>query len=237
MEEAFRALEASVPPPEAQPFADGFVIRHIEQTPHQAIVQKLARIISGTKAARILLVNGYVQEQAVLQRMLDEFEEDVTFLCMGLSEKILSEIHQKYLEAFFQEEFDPTMDPVDSPQKRPMIRRKKIRAYISKFPGSAEDPHFQSELSRTIHSAYSGYVHGASPHIMEMVGGTPPLFHISGMLGTPRMFHHTQDLCFYFYRALNSFAIVARVFGNETLYQRLVPVIDHFSEATGCLPK
>jgi hypothetical protein len=60
--------------------------------------------------------------------------------------------------------------------------------------GMASDPSRRIELYRTISKVYSGFVHGASPHIMEMYGGDPPHFHTKGMLGTPRIEEHADDL-------------------------------------------
>lgn len=80
MTSTLASFEKRVPPPQRVPYKDGFVFRYTEQTIEQAIIQKLARLISGLHAARILLDHGFFQEQAALQRMLDEFREDVMFL-------------------------------------------------------------------------------------------------------------------------------------------------------------
>ena len=72
-----------------------------------------------------------------------------------------------------------------------------------------------------IHSGYSGFVHGASPHIMDMVQGNPPLFRIHGMAGTLLHKMHLDDLYNQFFRAIISFAIVAKAFGNEELFETL----------------
>jgi hypothetical protein len=55
LEKAFRRLETQVPPPKRKPWKDGFVFRYAEQTIQQAIVQKLARTISGLHAVDTLL--------------------------------------------------------------------------------------------------------------------------------------------------------------------------------------
>ena len=44
---------------------------------------------------------------------------------------ITPDLHQRYLSAFYKEEFDKP-DAVSSTQKRPMIPRRKIRAYVRK---------------------------------------------------------------------------------------------------------
>ena len=77
----------------------------------------------------------------------------------------------------WKEEIDESGTMIDSKQRRPMIpKKKKIRAYIAKIEGNILDPSHSIELSRTISSTYSGYVHGASPQIMDMYGGTPLSF-------------------------------------------------------------
>jgi len=94
-----------------------------------------------------------------------------------------------------------------------MIQRKKIRAYIANVECVAMDPSSEIELSRTISKVYSGFVHGASPHIMDSYGGNPPHFHTQGMLGTPRIEEYTHDLWNYMYRSYLSHIIVAKAIG------------------------
>lgn len=136
MEATLGARVKRVPPPQRVPILGSFAFRYTEKTIHQAIVQKLARIISGLYAARTLLEKGFLQEQAALQRMLDEFQEDVTFLSFAVIFGDVSDLHRRYLDAFFEEEFDKPEDPVASTQKRPMVSRDKIRAYIARVEGS-----------------------------------------------------------------------------------------------------
>lgn len=233
MESTLAGLAKRVVPPERVPILDSFAFRYIEKTIHQAIVQKLARIISGLHAARILLVSGFVQEQGALQRMLDEFQEDITFLSCAVILNDLTDLHRRYLEAFYEEEFDKPEDPVSSTQKRPMVSRDKIRAYIARIEGSGLDPSRGVALTRTINKAYSGYVHGASPHIMEMYGGNPPRFHVTGMRGTPRFAEHQDDLWNYFYRGICAFGFAAIAFGDETLFLSIQRYRDEFAKQSG----
>jgi hypothetical protein len=84
MEKCHVVLAARVRQPTAVEFGDGHVFRYNEGDVHQALVQKLARVISGLHAARLLLVHGFLQELGALQRMLDEFNEDINFLASGV---------------------------------------------------------------------------------------------------------------------------------------------------------
>ncbi len=233
IEAAFEVLEKHVPKPQRKPFKDGFVFRYLEQSAHQALIQKLARVVSGLHSARILLEHGLVQEQAALQRMLDEFQEDIIFLVYGLTIDKLTELHRKYLAAFYDEEFDKPDNPIGSTQKRPIISRKKVRAYLARLEGKVLDPSRGVELSRSLNKTYSGFIHGASPHIMEMYVGDPPRFHVSGMLGTFKVEEHRADLWNYFYRGILAFAFAAKAFGDEALLASILRYRDEFERRSG----
>ncbi len=232
MEVALNALMRKVPEPVLVPFGDGYVYRYKEQTIHQAIVQKLARTISTLRAARILLESGFVQEQAALQRILDEFSEDVMFLSSALSKQEFTELHKRYLKAFYAEEFDAPGKP--SAEKRDSPTRDKIRGYITNIAASAgPNQSNQIAVGRSISKAYSGYIHGASPQIMDMYEGSSARFHVAGMLGTSRYVDHRRDLKNYFFRGLASFAIAAKAFGEGDLYAQIKHHVDEFVARSG----
>lgn len=230
MEATVLELAHRVPQPQSVPFhGDGFVFRYVERTLHQALVQKLARCVSGLHAARLLLNAGFLQEQGALLRMLEEIQEDVTFLAHAAFSSHITPLHAAYLDAFFEEEFDAATS-LASTQKRAMIPRQKIRAYIARIEGSGLDFSRGVELRRTISKTYSGYVHAASPHIMDMYGGDPPRFHVRGMRDTPRQMEHREDLWNYFYRGILAFALTAKAFGDESLFQQIRQFADKFAE-------
>jgi hypothetical protein len=101
METTHRAFAARVSQPKSVAFGDGYVFRYVERDVHQALVQKLARVISGLRAARLLLAYGFLQELGALKRMLDEFNEDILFLAYGVISGETTELHREYLAAFF----------------------------------------------------------------------------------------------------------------------------------------
>lgn len=232
MENIVHLLAKRVPAPVRIPYKDSFVFRHIEKTTYQALVQKLARKVSTLHAAKLLMEHGFVQEQAALQRMLDEMQEDITFLAFGVIYNNEIPLHKEYLNAFFEEEFDAET-ALASTQKRPMIKRDKIRAYIARTEGSGLDPSTGAEVSRSISKTYSGYIHAASPQIMDMYGGYPAKFHMRGMLNTLRHEEHQSDLWNYFYRAVITFAFVAKAFKDDELFQEMHKFTIDFEKLSG----
>ena len=232
MERTVHILAQRVPQPVRVQYKDGFVYRHIEKTLHQALIQKSARIVTTLHATRLLMDNGFVQEQASLQRILDEIYEDVMFLAFSVVLNDRTPLHQTYLDSFFEEEFD-TDSALTSTQKRPMVPRKKIRAYNARIEGNPLDPSRGVEVTRTLSKAYSGYIHAASPQIMDMYGGSPARFHVQGMKGTPRHLEHRADLWNYFYRGILSFAFIAKAFGDEELFSQIQKFTHEFERISG----
>ena len=222
MEATVHGLAKHVPAPKLIRTRRWTGFRHVEQSIQQAIVQKLARLVSTLHATKLLLNHGFIQEVGVLKRTLDEIQEDVLFLLSGIDEP--DPLHKEYLDAFYEEEFDADT-AIESTQKRKMIPRRKIVAHnarvISDLPGSPFDPSRTGEIIRTINKAYSGYVHAASPQIMELFGGKPPHFHMSGMLRTPLERSHRDDFWNYVCRSIYAFALVSKAFGDEVGWRKI----------------
>lgn len=233
MGDAFETLARKVGCPTRQPMGDGYVYRYEDKSIYQAIVQKLARLVTGLQAISVLNNSGLLQEQAALQRTLDEFEEDIAFLCFGLIFRETTDLHKEYLAAFYEEEFDNPNSAIASTQMRPMILRKKIRAFNTKDRGTGYDQSSTIEVLRTISKTYSGYVHGASPQLMELYFGDPPYFHLAGGIDSPFYKDHVGDLLNYYYRAILAFAFTAKAFGEEELFARIRDYSGEFAIASG----
>lgn len=221
IENAFRQVEVLIPPPIFVLHGSYYVFRYKDKTVEAAIIQKCARLISGLRASLILLRSGYVQELGAMFRMLDEFNEDILFLCQAIRTGEITELHKQYLDEFYQEEFDNPDSAFLSTQCRPTIRRKKIHAANARIPEQELNPSDDQELHRTLSQTYSGFIHAASTHVMDMYGGYPPRFNVSGMLGTPRIPEFTENTWDYFYRGLITIMMVALSFKQDNLLQQL----------------
>jgi hypothetical protein len=232
MEHMLHQLASRVPRPQRVPYKDSFVFRYLEKSVHQAFVQKLARLTSGLHAAQLLMQAGFFQEQASLQRILDELAEDITFLSFSVVQDEATPLLKTYLDAFFQEEFDP-IDPVTSSKERPTVSRKKVRAYIDRVASGPKGSSKHLDVSRTVSKVYSGYVHAASPQTMDMYCGNPPRFHVRGMRGTARHPEHSADLWNYFYRGILAFACAVKAFGDEQLFDSIRRFSENFASNMG----
>jgi hypothetical protein len=232
MERTVHTFASRVPAPVLIALHGNPYVRYTEQSIYQAVLLKLARLVSNLSAAQLLLDNGYVQEQCAMQRMIDEGDDDITFLTLAIISNDITNLHKRFLADFWAEEFDqPTA--LKSTQKRDSVPRKNIIAWIARHALSGINESTGVDLMTTIHKTYSGYIHGASPHIMDLYGGNPPRFHMKGMLGTPRHDDHTEDLLNYYTRAIMAFGFAAKAFGDDAQFASINEFSRHFAEETG----
>lgn len=226
MDQAFNKLVSMVPPPVIVEVGKGFyAYRYIEKTIHQAIVQKLARIISGLRATRLLMMRGFGQEQASLQRMLDELVEDVMFLAYAVIYGNGTKLHDTYLEAFYEE--------VSVGRNKNMIPRKKIRAYLMNNVDHGEEQEDIREAGRMLSKIYSGYLHAASPQVMDMYFGQPPRFHTDGMEDIAHYAECGDMYVSHIFRSIYSFAWASRAFGEDAAFTKIKGYANLFAKRTG----
>ena len=228
MDEGLLTFMKKVPEPQKEPFKNHFVYRYAEESIHQAIILKLVRLISGLRATELLAQHGFVQEQASLQRMLDEITESIEFLHYAAISGDITDLHEEYLKAFYEK-----MD-VESSRNRPMIPRKKLRQYIEKkfsqMPGENKDIDKDVDPSRILTKVYSDCLHAAAPAIMDLYCGGTQTFHTRGVGGTPRHEEHILDFMHVMYRAILIFIFASLAFGEENVLKKIKEASKPFNE-------
>ena len=114
-----------------------------------------------------------------------------------------------------------------------MVSRKKIQAHLARLGGIAADPSTTQRLNQTISKSYSGFVHGAAPHVMELYGGSPGRFFTRSLAGTPREHDSAADLWNYAYRSLLSFIFAAKLYGAHKHEAKLTEFKNQAEKAMG----
>lgn len=232
MEEVFRAWEAAIPPPKMMTISGVSGFRYVEQLREQAIMLKLARVLSGIRAACALCRLGFVQEVGVLQRTLDDVNEDLTFLVAAMFTSSTDPIVERFLSEFFREEVEVDEQGVKAIRKK-NLQRNEIREFIQDALGQGMDREAVISTFKTISAVYSGYIHAAATHIMDLCRGDPPKFDLRGTSDPLLASAHAQDFGNVVYRAICSFQGAAKVFGDAKRLEGLNRLSKIFSETKG----
>lgn len=219
LEHGFRVLERVVPQPQ---WVEGR-LRYVEKELSQLIVQKLARTISGLHSLFLLALHGLHQEQGAIQRILDDFGEDVQFLALGHIHE-WTDKHEQYVRDFWLRETDPGVT-----EKRGMVKRQHIRAFVIKH-SPIDNTSKANDVGRTLQKSYSGYVHGASENIIDMAAGDPPRFRVGPDQTHPFRNDYLRDGFNYFYRAIGTFNFACHLFGATQLAARQYAFLKSFED-------
>jgi hypothetical protein len=184
--------------------------RYEEPSIELALFLKLARAISLLGGLRLMVEHGMIQEQGILQRAIDEVDGDILFLSFGHQNGIET-IHEDFLEAFWAEEFENT-EEVLSHKRRLSVPRKRIEAWNSRQLGVSDASTAQS-VDRLIQGVYSGFVHGASTHILDLYDLESKRFRLAGLDNSPVRHSYVIDAANYPYRVLMCAVMIARRLG------------------------
>jgi hypothetical protein len=205
------ALSASFPRPAVVKHGEGFVERHapLERTNGLAAYLKVVKACSTLNGALTLLDGGYVQEAYALGRIVMEQVEDSQFFVIPRDENVRLTKHQtEALDEFYQEEFTDAGDPIGSSQERHRVRREKVRAAIHQ---DIEDPSTAGAITKALNRVFSGYIHGAYVHVMELHSNTPGRYSLRGGQG-----HHLTEAIDYFPQFVFSTALAVELLVSRT---------------------
>jgi hypothetical protein len=112
----------------------------------------------------------------------------------------------------------------------------KVHAGIASLRGQPFNPHESGRVAHSLHAAFSGYVHAAYVHIMEIYGGEDMnalSYHMHGLLDTPRIPEWTDALSNYVYRTLIAIEIVAKRCRDVDVQQGIEGHRMEFESVTG----
>jgi len=245
IEAAVQKLQGRFRPPAMVEVANGVPMFRHEQYDDLLMSQlKCVRCMSLLRAGMLLLLNGFYQEVGVLCRCLSESVEDVMFLATPLGEDGRpSKAQAQLVTEFFQEEFEDPSKPLGSQNKRVRVSRDDVLAGIARIDGNPLNPSDGKALTRGLHLGYSGYVHGAYPHLMELFGAPPGeggrpdtangRYYMGGRMPLQRCAAMIPALISRAHNTAVAVSLVARRLNEATVVDMLTPVINLLAKATG----
>jgi hypothetical protein len=224
IDQAVARMETLVPPPTwTHLHGDAHAHRYIQHQTQQALVLKSVRLSSALRAGWLLLQNGLVLDAGATMRAIDELSSDIMFIAGPLVFHHPREPrHDQYLAEFFQEEFDDP-DPLQASQRRNRVSRRDIRAYVARTYNAGLPVSQVVAVIETIDATFSGYVHGAAVHIMDVYDGRT--FVLPHQTTDRRLSGMMEQYVLYVYRAMMAVAVAAKAFGDRGPFERVYGAI------------
>lgn len=230
---SIKAIEDGlVPTPELIDVSGQKQHRYAKNTVYHIAFLKGVRVVSGLNACLFLLQGGFIQESMVIIRTIDDFLHEMVFILEKAETGQLDDHQNKFKEDFFREEFKNPNNPLLNETRRETVPKKKIWASAARQMGSYLNPSDLQKMFQVNNDALSGYIHGAYPHIMEMYGGRPPKFHVTGMKAAPRVRMCISQIELYTHRAIMVFEGFAKTLGSQELLEYLHETREYFEKQT-----
>ena len=201
LEEEFFYIESRI----QKPYFDSRIgnFRYFFQDDILCATLKLGKIISTLRGMMILWKDNHLQECCALVRICDELESEIYYVCNCETHVLF-----RFLRAFYSEEFDDPSHPITRSKGRDTVPARKVRATLANSPFLKAEQSRMQEASVAVHRAFSGYVHGAFPQIMDMYGGIPPTFHLHGVPNPELSESVMYNIASYTFRGFASAAFI-----------------------------
>lgn len=220
----FAALEGRIAPAKWVPWENQFNWRFLERNPGQLLIQKLARQTSALHAIDILLLAGRLPDVGTLYRQLDEIQEDIAFISLGLIMGAWTSDHQSYSDYFWSE---------DGP-RGPSVQRKTIRNFVHSILGQTKVA-AANQNGRFIHGVYSDFVHARSAPTMGLMKGPPPRFDLDAIFDEEARTVYEDQHPTYFYRGLLSCSMIAKALLPDDENLRVIDDLKVYEQSYGSL--
>lgn len=192
LEELIAALSQSLNPPILYDSGEqSFGFRYGKPDARHFCLLKSARAVSGLNACLYLARAGFTQELAVIIRTVIECATHIEYVLLSSRPDGSMELGpaHDHVHEFFR-------DYIRHSGKQAVgrgIKQKVVHSEVGGWLDSGStrldrdsDAQPAHELLSNIYITYSKYVHAKYPECMDMYGGAPGHFHLSGMAGTPK---------------------------------------------------
>jgi hypothetical protein len=150
------------------------------------------RIVSALNAAIELTRCGFTQEIVVLLRTVSEYSSQADFMLASRDEDgNLNGDASAFLLDYFADQHRGTSE--HNTKRKKLVQKKvhqKVAGRLDSFDDSTPDEKAKrkptDKLLSDVYLNFSNYVHGRYPESMDLYGGTPGRFHLTGMRRTPK---------------------------------------------------
>ena len=219
MDKSIDDLMAIRKAPEEVKLGSILVHRFRQKNAEHVAVLKLSVLVSNLRAGRLLIDHGFVYEWMMVWRLLYETIEDVIFLVAEGRVESESNLHERFLAAFYAEDFDERARLTEKGVGAPT--RREIRDFVEAFEreihgGRLPDGQGLGTLTKGLYRVGSGFMHGRAASIMCLYDPKSTRMLTNGMDNDEYLKQQLESFWLVFLSAISCFAaVMGRVWGEK----------------------
>ncbi|MGO9681073.1 MAG: hypothetical protein ACLPTZ_00390 [Beijerinckiaceae bacterium] len=185
-----RLFSASLDPPVLVDDREGRVYRYRAPDIRHFCLLKAVVTLSALNASLVLARHGYIFQVFVLLRTVFECASQIEYVLDPSEDDDHRVDVERYVSGYFA---DSDRDPAAATETAAQVRQKKVHTVIGKTldhvmeqSGETEGRKPGADAYFAVYRAFSNFVHGKYPESIDLYGGRPGWFHMTGMSGTPK---------------------------------------------------
>ena len=215
----------------------GFRWRFRDETAYVLMVGKAVRMVSGIRAAMLLIDNGFVAEAASLVRIVSDLALEIVAVAEGELRDSRTKAQQDFVAEFFaRKSIGEDDNSLQQAKKRYVNREELMKTHVRLAKDAGLDGEGLRDLMRTIAGVYDGYVHGSYSSSMELYHGERHEFMLRGHEGTEQRVVYRTALSGKLHEVIQAISMIALVARDEGLHsdiQRGLNRLEKSEESTG----
>jgi hypothetical protein len=159
----------------------GFRWAFREETERALVIGKSVRMISGIRAAFILVDLGYITECGTILRTVSDFAAEIFSICEGVRSGKPTQNQKLFVEQYFKP-IPEDRDEYDAQKREQFVTRDKLLTAHYRLAAEMKggDPERVRRVLRYLAHMYDKYVHGAYITAMELYDRSTWRFMVGG---------------------------------------------------------
>lgn len=202
-----------------------------ERNAYALMIAKAVRMVSGIRAAMLLIDNGFLPESACLLRIVSDLSLEIVSVAEGELRGQPTKAQQDFVAEFFARRSPAGDSGPKQDKKRYMSREELMKTHARLAMAARVDGDDLRDKMRTVAGVYDGFVHGSYSSAMELYDGSRRQFMLHGLEGTEQRVVYQKALAGKLHEVIHSLVMITYVAGDEAVHSDILAGLTRLQES------
>jgi hypothetical protein len=202
-----------------------------ERNAYALMIAKAVRMVSGTRAAMLLIDNGFLPESACLLRIVSDLSLEVVAVAEGELRGQPTKAQQDFVAEFFARKSFGEDPGLKREKKRYVSREELMKTHVRLATAVRVDGEDLRDKMLAVASVYDGFVHGSYSSAMELYQGSRHHFMLQGHEGIEQRVVYRRALAGKLHEVIHSLVMISHVTGDEVVHSDILAGLTRLQES------
>lgn len=202
-----------------------------ERNAYALMIAKAVRMVSGIRAAMLLIDDGFLPESACLLRIVSDLSLEIVAVAEGELRGQPTKAQQVFVAEFFARRSLGGDAGPKQEKKRYVSREELMKTHVRLAMAARVDGEDLRDKMRTVAGVYDGFVHGSYSSAMELYHGSRRQFMLHGHEGTEQRVVYRKALAGKLHEVIHSLVMISHVAADEAVYSDILVGLTRLQES------